>query len=177
MQEAQLKPLRGFDRLTAAGFSESDIANFRRQFHSRTSTDYLSTTEEFENEEACMYFSQHIQLCSSVPKLAHFGHNADEEHARALEEQWIDSMDNPTTASMSQNSASASTSSAMLQGILVGFFFPLMPLFFFRESKITTVFWTNGEAVEGMGSVVFSYAVHVSLFEPTTQLTSNDPCS
>ena len=27
------KPLRGFDRLTAAGFSEEDIANVRRQFH------------------------------------------------------------------------------------------------------------------------------------------------
>lgn len=83
----------------------------------------------------------------------------DEEHARALEEQWIDSMDNPATASISQSSSGASASSAMLQGILVGFFFPLMPLFFFRESKTTAVFWNNGEAVEGMGSVVFSYAI------------------
>lgn len=67
-------------------------------------------------------------------------------------------MDNPATASISQSSSGASASSAMLQGILVGFFFPLMPLFFFRESKTTAVFWNNGEAVEGMGSVVFSYA-------------------
>lgn len=160
MQEAQLKPLRGFDRLAAAGFSESDIANFRRQFHSRTSTDYLSTTEEFENEEACVYTSFSQTLHTLSPSHAHRV-TTDEEHARALEEQWIDSMDNPTTASMSQSSSSASSSSAMLQGILVGFFFPLMPLFFFRESKTATVFWNNGEAVEGMGSVVFSYAGRV----------------
>ena len=33
LETAQLKPLRGFDRLTTAGFSEEDIANVRRQFH------------------------------------------------------------------------------------------------------------------------------------------------
>lgn len=34
IQTAQLKPLRGFDRLTTAGFSEEEIANVRAQFHS-----------------------------------------------------------------------------------------------------------------------------------------------
>ena len=33
-KQTQIKPLRGFDRLAAAGFSEEDIANFRRTFHS-----------------------------------------------------------------------------------------------------------------------------------------------
>lgn len=86
-------------------------------------------------------------------------------------------MDNPATASMSQNSSSASTSSAMLQGILIGFFFPLMPLFFFRESKTTTVFWNNGEAVEGMGSVVFSYAGRILSHTLIAVLTPRFACS
>ena len=51
-QEAQIKPLRGFDRLASAGFSEEDILNIRRQFHSRSVADYLSTAE-FPTEEEC----------------------------------------------------------------------------------------------------------------------------
>ena len=51
-QEAQIKPLRGFDRLASAGFSDEDILNIRRQFHSRSVADYLSTAE-FPTEEEC----------------------------------------------------------------------------------------------------------------------------
>src|ERR1700749_1602632 len=50
---AQLQPLRGFDRLNAAGFSESDIANFRRQFHSQSASNYLDT--DFDTEEECRF--------------------------------------------------------------------------------------------------------------------------
>ena len=59
-QMAQLQPLRGFDRLSAAGFSESDIANFRRQFHSQSSSNYLDT--DFDTEEECVF----IHLTSST---------------------------------------------------------------------------------------------------------------
>ena len=58
-QEAQIKPLRGFDRLASAGFSEDDILNIRRQFHSRSVADYLSTAE-FPTEEECASRSLHI---------------------------------------------------------------------------------------------------------------------
>jgi len=51
MQEAQLRPVRGFDRLAVAGFSEADIANFRRQFHSQSNSNYLDM--DFETEEEC----------------------------------------------------------------------------------------------------------------------------
>jgi hypothetical protein len=51
-KSGQLRPLRGFDRLAASGFTAEDIANIRRQFHSQQDTDYLDT-EEFETEEAC----------------------------------------------------------------------------------------------------------------------------
>ena len=50
-QTAQLKPLRGFDRLAAAGFSEQDIANIRLQFHAHSAGDYLD--QDFESDEEC----------------------------------------------------------------------------------------------------------------------------
>ncbi|OAX33364.1 hypothetical protein K503DRAFT_869599 [Rhizopogon vinicolor AM-OR11-026] len=128
---AQLQPLRGFDRLAAAGFSEEDIANFRRQFHSQSSSNYLDM--EFESEEDY------------------------DEHARALEEQWIDSMDSVNTATLS----AASSQSLILRGIVIGFFFPIMPFFFLREAK-PAVFWEEGEH-EGGESVVFSRRTQVGI--------------
>ncbi|KAG1723036.1 DUF2407 C-terminal domain-containing protein [Suillus paluster] len=130
-QVAQLQPLRGFDRLTAAGFSEEDIANFRRQFHSQSSLNYLDI--EFENEEDY------------------------DEHARALEEQWIDSMDSVNTAALS----SASSQSLILRGIVIGFFFPIIPFFFLRETK-AAVFWDEGEHESGE-SVIFSRRTQVGI--------------
>ncbi|KAI0059584.1 hypothetical protein BV25DRAFT_1860190 [Artomyces pyxidatus] len=127
-QTAQLKPLRGFDRLAAAGFTESDISNFRRQFHSQSSDDFIST-EEFENDEEY------------------------EEHARALEEQWIDSIDtNHGAVSLSRTDPGGSD---VLQGIIIGFFFPLLPFFYFKDAK-APVFWENDTAFEPLGSIVFS---------------------
>jgi len=52
VQAVQIQPLRGFDRLATAGFSEEDIANFRRQFHSQSSSNYLDLA--FENDEQCV---------------------------------------------------------------------------------------------------------------------------
>ncbi|KAG6920028.1 hypothetical protein DXG01_010096 [Tephrocybe rancida] len=121
-QTAQLQPARGFDRLASVGFSETDIANFRRQFHSQSSSNYLD--DDFETEEEY------------------------DEHARALEEQWIDSIDNAGTASLSQSSPSNIT---VLQGILLGFFFPLIPFFFMRHPK-PAVFWDDGSEYEPPGN-------------------------
>jgi hypothetical protein len=66
-----------------------------------------------------------------------------------LEEQWIDSLDNPTLAD------SPSTSSSVLQGLIVGFFFPILPIFFMWEAK-PAVFWLNGTPAASQGSVIFS---------------------
>jgi DUF2407 C-terminal domain len=144
---AQIQPARGFDRLTAAGFSEADIANFRRQFHSQSSANYLDT--EFETEEECEFFYIHpVKNCCFIYACIHL----DSEHARALEEQWIDSLDNTATASLSQTS---STNSSVLQGIILGFFFPLLPFFFMRTTKMA-VFWDDGSECESPSSVIFS---------------------
>jgi hypothetical protein len=59
---AQLQPLRGFDRLSAAGFSESDIANFRRQFHSQSASNYLDT--DFDTEEECVFILPTPTICT-----------------------------------------------------------------------------------------------------------------
>ena len=73
-----------------------------------------------------------------------------DEHARALEEQWIDSMDNAGSASLS-----SSNSPSILHGIILGFFFPLLPLFFFHHTK-PAVFWDDGSEHDAMGAMVFS---------------------
>ncbi|TCD68343.1 hypothetical protein EIP91_010981 [Steccherinum ochraceum] len=127
MQTAQLKPLRGFDRLAAAGFSEQDIASIRLQFHAHSAGDYLD--HDFANDEDF------------------------DEHARMLEEQWIDSMDSAGTASLSQSSSSGSDT--LLAGVMAGFFFPLYTLFFFHSTK-PAVFWEDGSEHDVVGTIVFS---------------------
>lgn len=74
----------------------------------------------------------------------------DEEHARNLEEQWIDSLDDGRTSAIEP-----SVSTTLLQGLIVGFFFPLIPFFFLREAR-PAVFWANGSAQERNSTVVFS---------------------
>ncbi|KAJ7502878.1 DUF2407 ubiquitin-like domain-containing protein [Mycena galericulata] len=134
-QKAQLQPARGFDRLASVGFSEADIANFRQQFHSQSASNYLDT--DFETEEEY------------------------DEHARALEEEWIDSLDSAGTASLSQSSSA--NNPAFLQGLLLGFFFPLLPFFFFRESHPPPVFWEDGSSYEPTGNVIFSKLMQMGL--------------
>jgi len=135
-QEAQIKPLRGFDRLAAAGFSEDDIINFRRQFHSRSAADYLATADFPTDEEY-------------------------EEHARALEEQWIDALGSGG-GSGSASAESDSRARAVLNGIIIGFFFPLLPFFFLRAPK-PAAFWDNGHALETSESTVFSRRMQMGL--------------
>ncbi|KAF8918110.1 DUF2407 ubiquitin-like domain-containing protein [Mucidula mucida] len=134
LQATQMQPARGFDRLASVGFSEADIANFRRQFHSQSSNNFLDE-QHFETEEEY------------------------DEHARALEEQWIDSMDNAGTASLSQ---STSANSSIIQGLVIGFFFPILPFFFIRK-PIPPVFWEDGTEYEPPDSVIFSRAMQVGL--------------
>jgi hypothetical protein len=135
-QEAQIKPLRGFDRLASAGFSEEDILNIRRQFHSRSAADYLSTAE-FPTEEEY------------------------EEHARALEEQWIDGLGGGGGAT-GGSAESDSRARAVLNGIIIGFFFPLLPFFFLRAPK-PAAFWESGHALETPESTVFSRRMQMGL--------------
>ncbi|KAJ7928515.1 DUF2407 C-terminal domain-containing protein [Mycena leptocephala] len=132
--KAQLQPARGFDRLASVGFSEADIANFRQQFHSQSASNYLDT--DFETEEEY------------------------DEHARSLEEEWIDSLDSAGSASLSQNS---SNNPAFLQGVLLGFFFPLIPFFFFRNTHPPPVFWEDGSSSEPTGNVIFSKLMQMGL--------------
>ncbi|KAF8971062.1 DUF2407 ubiquitin-like domain-containing protein [Flammula alnicola] len=133
VQTAQIQPARGFDRLASVGFSPEDIENFRRQFHSQSSSNYLDV--DFETEEEY------------------------DEHARALEEQWIDSIDNAGSATLSQ---SGSSNSSMLQGVLLGFFFPFMPFFFMRTHK-PAVFWEDGSEQEPTSNVIFSRRMSMGL--------------
>jgi hypothetical protein len=78
----------------------------------------------------------------------------DEEHARALEEQWIDALGSGG-GSGTASAESDSRARAVLNGIIIGFFFPLLPFFFLRAPK-PAAFWDNGHALETSESTVFS---------------------
>jgi len=131
VQTTQLKPLRGFDRLAAAGFSEEDIAAFRRTFHNHSNGNYLDAEPLAEGEDY-------------------------DEHARILEEQWIDSLENPnnTSTHLSNNST------VMMQGVLIGFFFPIIPFFFLSEGR-AAVFWEDGSQYERPSSSMFSRRMQI----------------
>ena len=81
----------------------------------------------------------------------------DEEHARALEEQWIDGLGGGGGAT-GGSAESDSRARAVLNGIIIGFFFPLLPFFFLRAPK-PAAFWESGHALETPESTVFSYAL------------------
>lgn len=91
-----------------------------------------------------------LYICFVLHTQANVRPDVVDEHARVLEEQWIDSMDNAGTASLS-----SSSSPSILHGIVLGFFFPLLPLFFFHQSK-PAVFWDDGSEQDTMGTMVFS---------------------
>ncbi|KAI0667705.1 hypothetical protein C8Q78DRAFT_1052170 [Trametes maxima] len=131
VQIAQLRPLRGFDRLAASGFSEEDIANIRLQFHTHSARDYLD--QEFDDQEDF------------------------DEHARMLEEQWIDSLDGNSSATQSQTAVSS-----LHNGIVLGFFFPLIPFFFFRSGK-PAVFWEDDSEQETLSAPVFSRKMQMGI--------------
>jgi len=61
-------------------------------------------------------------------------------------------MDNSGSVILSQ---SASTNSAMLQGTMIGFFFPILPFFFMKNPK-PAVFWEDGSESDITSNVIFS---------------------
>ncbi|GMK55149.1 hypothetical protein CspeluHIS016_0202050 [Cutaneotrichosporon spelunceum] len=103
---------RGFDALLDAGLSADEVAAMRRQF-------YESRGEE-------------------VPD----GVGGDDEHARALEEQWIEGDLTPDTATTS----SEGMYTAILHGLLTGFLYALMAWFFFRDEPLPNFFDAEAEA-------------------------------
>ncbi|KAK7045683.1 hypothetical protein VNI00_007516 [Paramarasmius palmivorus] len=111
---SQIQPARGFDRLASMGFSESDIASIRRQFHIQHDSFLNGDLGDDDNYD---------------------------EHARALEEQWIESLDSSDNTSLS---ASSNSNSSAMQGILVGFFFPFLPFFVNSNKPGQPVFWEDG---------------------------------
>ncbi|WWC62769.1 uncharacterized protein I303_105366 [Kwoniella dejecticola CBS 10117] len=107
---------RGFDVLLDAGLSADDVAAMRRQF-------YESRGEE-------------------VPEGMEGG-DVNDEHARALEEQWIEGDMTAETAT----TTSEGLYTSILHGLLTGFLFPIIPWFFFREPPLPNFFDSDAEAL------------------------------
>jgi hypothetical protein len=98
----------------------------------------------------------------------------DEEHARSLEEQWIDALGSGGSAGSGVASAeSDSRARAVLNGIIIGFFFPLLPFFFLRALK-PAAFWDSGHTIEAPESTVFSYVFTPSLLRFRIEVGAGD---
>ncbi|ORY30538.1 hypothetical protein BCR39DRAFT_528610 [Naematelia encephala] len=106
---------RGFDVLLDAGLSRAEVQQMRRQF-------YESRGEE-------------------MPEGLDQG-DINDEHARALEEQWIEGDLTAETATTSTEGLYTS----ILHGLLTGFLFPLIPWPFFREPPLPNFFDADAEA-------------------------------
>jgi len=138
VQTSQLTPLRGFDRLASAGFTAEDIADVRHQFH-------ISRGLGGEGD--------------AHPPDGALQENLDDEdeHARALEEQWIDDMDGAASPPDTDLSGDGGPIyNTLLHGILLGFFFPLLPFYFMRPPRPAAFFSDTYQAVEGPSNVIFS---------------------
>jgi len=145
VQTSQITPLRGFDRLANAGFSPEDIETVRQQFHAVRA---VRTSEDREGEDDA------------------------EEHARALEEQWIDDIDNPAAAAadgfMDGGLDGEGMYMSTLQGLLTGFFFPIMPFYFMRQPAPPTMFTERGlepdtPVPDLVSTVVFSRRMQLAI--------------
>lgn len=68
-------------------------------------------------------------------------------------------MDNAGTASLSQSSTA---NSSIIRGLVIGFFFPILPFFFIRKPA-PPVFWEDGTDYESPESVIFSRATQLGL--------------
>ncbi|WFD19906.1 hypothetical protein MCAP1_002147 [Malassezia caprae] len=97
---------RGFDRLRyTAGMSALDVQTMREQFHLQSGLSRAFTGDLIRQED-------------------------EQDYAYRLEEQWIDNMG---TAPIQSDAPSMSL--CILQGMMIGFFFPLIPFFFTYESR------------------------------------------
>lgn len=54
----------------------------------------------------------------------------DAEHSRALEDQWMEGLTQNQV--VDDNSTASGVYMTLLQGVCISFFFPFLPLFFFR---------------------------------------------
>lgn len=82
MQTTQITPLQGFDRLRDAGFSDEDIATMREEFRAAG-----AASAPVDGGASSPYKSG-----SSSVLMFLFLYIDEDEHARALEDQWMEGL-------------------------------------------------------------------------------------
>ncbi|KAG8910312.1 hypothetical protein FRC01_006398 [Tulasnella sp. 417] len=118
--------------------SKEDIATIRRQFRSSRGLDQDAGPLEEEDQD---------------------------EHARALEEQWIDSLDGAGGAvDPSLDGSPDGLYTTLLQGVAIGFFYGLIPFYFFRSRRRPAAFFSDAyEQLPPQGSVIYSKRMQMAL--------------
>lgn len=138
-QEGQIRPLQGFDRLRDAGFSEQEIETIRQEFHES----HGGRGGGRGAHRGAVGGSGVGTFASGagVGGVANGTLDDDDEHARALEDQWMDSLGDNSAATQPAGGNLSSFDPfdgaqgvymTLLRGVCIGFFVPFVPLFFFR---------------------------------------------
>ncbi|KAK6345601.1 hypothetical protein TWF718_007511 [Orbilia javanica] len=115
---------QGFDRLLNAGFTESDIAALRSQFHGTLLNNSNNSTSIDGTGDATVSSGLGFSLLDEESR----------RHALALEERWIDES---ATNEAETGDATVNTESGGLEdtliGVMWGFFWPLCIMWMLRE--------------------------------------------
>ncbi|KAN0064956.1 hypothetical protein ACQY0O_002014 [Thecaphora frezii] len=121
--------VQGFDRLLSTGLSPEEVASIRTHFHRSSGLSAARSGDLLRQQE-------------------------EEEHARALEDAWFDSFsqDADPAILMGGETNGSGTFQTVLEGIMLGFFVPLVPLFLFREGAWPSAF--RAESATGRRTTV-----------------------
>lgn len=137
--QQQITPLKGFDRLREAGISEEDIESIRSHFHASGGVGASAPADPgaagittisgrlFPNVSALDGFSKQVRRTD------------EDEHARALEEQWMEGLatgDGAPADSVDALGQQAGMYKTLFFGLLIGFCFPLLPFFWFKKHGV-----------------------------------------
>jgi DUF2407 C-terminal domain len=127
-----IEPPRGFDRFTTLGLTETEIRGYRRAFHHAlfgTASAEESSSSPYSTSPS--YFNPLFMTACAA-----------EEESRTLEEQWISSFSSgstfePPPPHYPRDSAVRTT----VQGLLVGFFAPVLSIFLGNEDLKPPIFF------------------------------------
>jgi hypothetical protein len=136
-----IEPPRGFDRFSTLGLTEAEIRGYRRAFHHA-----LFGTTPAEGPSSSSY-SRSLSYFSPLFTTA----RTAEEESRTLEEQWIASFSSgstfePPPPHYPRDSAVRTT----VQGLLIGFFAPVLSIFLGNEDLKPPIFF-DGKVFPELG--------------------------
>jgi len=133
---------RGFDRFSTLGMTEAEIRSYRRAFHHAL----------FGSASAEGLSSSPYSMSLPYSFLLFTNTRTAEEESRTLEEQWISSFDSGSTFEPPPPHHPRDSAVRMItQGLLIGFFAPVLSIFLGNEDLKPPIFF-DGKVFPELGN-------------------------